>query len=189
MLLGIGGFPLAWVGGFALGIAATALAVWLPETAARGEAAAGGLAGDLPPTGDRSRHRPVHGNDGDERLPAARGAYAEGAGLDVWSVTFLLFGAVVIVLRLLFATLPDRVPPLRLGGLALAMAGIGLTVVAVVGGVAGLLAGTALLAAGVAFMTPALFAATFARVPRPSEERRRARCRSSSTSASAPARS
>jgi MFS family permease len=93
------------------------------------------------------------------------GPYAESAGLDVWSVTFLLFGAVVIVLRLLFATLPDRVPPLRLGGLALAMAGIGLTVVAVVGGVAGLLAGTTLLAAGVAFMTPALFAATFARVP------------------------
>ena len=39
VLLGIGGFPLPWVGGFALGVAATALAVWLPETAARDEAA------------------------------------------------------------------------------------------------------------------------------------------------------
>jgi MFS family permease len=166
VLLGLGGFPLAWIGGFALGIAATALAVWLPETAARDEVAA---SEGSPGIFHRQALGPgialFTGTTAMSGFLLLVGPYAESAGLDVWSVTFLLFGAVVIVLRLLFATLPDRVPPLRLGGLALAMAGIGLTVVAVVGGVAGLLAGTTLLAAGVAFMTPALFAATFARVP------------------------
>jgi MFS family permease len=92
------------------------------------------------------------------------GPHAERSGLDVWSLAFLMFGGVVVLLRIAFARLPDRVPPLRLGAAALALCGIGLATVAVAPGVAGLLLGTALLAAGVAFMTPALFAATFARV-------------------------
>jgi hypothetical protein len=53
---------------------------------------------------------------------------------------------------------------MRLGSLALAMIAGGLGVVAVAPGLGGLLTGTVLLAGGVAFMTPAFFAATFARV-------------------------
>jgi MFS family permease len=162
----LGGFPAAWVGGFVLGVAATVLAVVLPETAASNGAAEG--AGS-PGIFHRQAIGPglalFTGTTAMSGFLLLIGPHAEALGLDAWSLTFLLFGAIVIVLRLAFATLPDRVPPLRLGGLALAMAGIGLTVVAVGGGVAGLLAGTALMAAGVAFMTPAFFAATFARVP------------------------
>jgi MFS family permease len=164
-LVELGGFSAAWIGGFVLGIAATALAVRLPETSA-----------PRAPGPDESPgifHRRALGPGlalftGTVAMSGYLllvGPHAEGVGLDAWSVTFLLFGAVVIVLRLAFATLPDRVPALRLGGAALALAGAGLVVVAVSGGVIGLLAGTTLLAAGVAFMTPALFAATFARVP------------------------
>lgn len=165
LLLELGGFPAAWVGGFILGAGATVLAVVLPETATHAEASPG----EAPAIFHRQAIGPglalFTGTTAMSGFLLLIGPHAENLGLDAWSLTFLLFGAIVIVLRLVFATLPDRVPPLRLGGLALAMAGIGLTVVAVGGGIAGLLAGTALMAAGVAFMTPAFFAATFARVP------------------------
>jgi MFS family permease len=93
------------------------------------------------------------------------GPHAERIGLDAWSLTFLLFGSVVIGLRVAFARLPDRVPPMRLGAAALALVATGMGAIAATPGIVGLLAGTALLASGVAFMTPALFAATFTRVP------------------------
>ena len=166
LLLEVGGFPAAWIGGFGLGTAATVLAVVLPETAARSDASVEG-----PPPGifHRQAIGPgfalFAGTTAMSGFLLLVGPHAEDLGLDAWSLTFLLFGAIVIVLRLAFATLPDRVPPLRLGGLALSLAGVGLAVVAIGGGVAGLLGGTALMAAGVAFMTPAFFAATFARVP------------------------
>jgi predicted MFS family arabinose efflux permease len=92
------------------------------------------------------------------------GPYAEGMGLDAWSITFLVFGGVVVGLRVLFAWLPDRVPPLRLAAAALALIGAGLAITAVLPSLIGLVIGTVAIAGGVAFMTPALFAATFARV-------------------------
>lgn len=165
LLVDLGGFPVAWVGGFVLGLAATGLAIALPETAVRAEATEAG------PTGIFHRHALgpgialFAGTTAMSGYLLLVGPHAEDLGLDVWSLTFLLFGAVVVVLRLAFATLPDRVPPLRLGGLALGLAGAGLATIAISGGVVGLLAGTVLMAAGVAFMTPAFFAATFARVP------------------------
>lgn len=164
LMLEIGGFPAAWIAGFALAVAATALAAWLPETATHGEAHADESTGLLHRAAIGPGLALFSGTTAMSGYLLLVGPFADDAGLDAWSVTFLLFGTVVIVLRVAFATLPDRVPPMRLGGLALALAGVGLFVVAVTGGVAGLLAGTVLLAAGVAFMTPALFAATFARV-------------------------
>jgi MFS family permease len=76
----------------------------------------------------------------------------------------LVFGSVVVGCRIIFARLPDRVPPMRLGAGALALCAVGLAMTSLSVGIAGLLVGAAVLAAGVAFMTPALFAATFARV-------------------------
>lgn len=164
VMLGIGGFPAAWIAGCALAIAATALAAWLPETLVSHETHRDEPAGFLHPAAIWPGLALFTGTTAMSGYLLLVGPFADDAGLDAWSVTFLLFGAVVIVLRVAFATLPDRVPPMRLGGLALALAGVGLAVVAVTSGVVGLLTGTVLLAAGVAFMTPALFAATFARV-------------------------
>lgn len=166
LLLAAGGFPLAWVGGFALGAAAALLAVRIPETLAAPE-----VDEHLPPSSPLI-HRAAVGPGlalftGVAAMSGylfLAGPHAERTGLDVWSVAFLVFGGIVILLRIVFARLPDRVPPLRLGAAALALGGIGLATAAVATGVGGLLIGTSLLAAGVAFMTPALFAATFARV-------------------------
>jgi MFS family permease len=93
------------------------------------------------------------------------GPHAERTGLDAWSASFLLFGGVVIACRIAFARLPDRVPPMRLAGAALVLVAAGLITTVVAPGLTGLLAGTAVLGAGVAFMTPAIFAAVFSRIP------------------------
>jgi MFS family permease len=93
------------------------------------------------------------------------GPHAEASGLDAWSVSFLAFGSVVIACRIVFARLPDRVPPMSLAGVALGLVAVGLATVALAPGMVGLLAGTAILGVGVAFMTPAVFAAVFSRVP------------------------
>ncbi len=164
VLLELGGFPLAWAGGLALALSATLLAVRIPETAERRESARE----DSTPLIHRAAIGPgialFTGVAAMSGFFLLAGPHAESLGLEAWSVTFLTFGATVVGLRIAFARLPDRVPPLRLGAAALACCAIGLLVTAAAPGIVGLLAGTALLAAGVAFMTPALFAATFARV-------------------------
>jgi MFS family permease len=165
LLLDAGGFEAAWIGGFALAAMATLLALRIPETAQRAKAGP-----DAPeaPLIHRAAVGPglalFTGVAAMSGFLLLAGPHAERAGLDAWSVTFLVFGAIVVGLRIAFARLPDRVPPMPLGALALGLAATGLAVTAAWSGIGGLLAGTALLAAGVAFMTPALFAATFARV-------------------------
>jgi MFS family permease len=165
LLLDAGGFAAAWIGGFMLASLATALALRIPETAQRADAAAEAPAAPL-------IHRAAIGPGlalftGVAAMAGfllLAGPHAERAGLDAWSVTFLVFGGIVVGLRVAFARLPDRVPPMRLGALALGLVALGLAVISAWSGLGGLVAGTALLASGVAFMTPALFAATFARV-------------------------
>jgi MFS family permease len=74
----------------------------------------------------------------------------------------------VIGTRILFARLPDRVPPFRLAAAALGLIQVGLAIIGFVPTVAGLFVGAAICALGVAFTTPAFFAAIIERVP-PSE--------------------
>jgi MFS family permease len=79
-----------------------------------------------------------------------------------------VFGTVVVTCRILFARLPDRVPPLRLAAAALGASGVGLVIPAVVPAAWSLFVGATVLAVGTAFLTPAVFAAIFSHVP-PSE--------------------
>jgi MFS family permease len=90
---------------------------------------------------------------------------ARAVGIDAWSVVLLVFGLVVVLVRLLFATVPDRVPPLRLAAAALASAATGLVVIGSIRTPAALLAGAVILGIATAFLTPAIFAAVFATVP------------------------
>jgi MFS family permease len=167
VLLAAGGFNLAWAGGFALAMVAMLLALRLPETAARLDPDA-----PKPPLFHRAAIGPglalFAGVAAMSAFMLLVGPRAERIGLDGWSLTFLLFGGVVVACRIVFARLPDRVPPMRLGAMALGLSAVGLLIAATVPGVTALLAGSAVLALGVAFMTPALFAATFTAVA-PSE--------------------
>lgn len=94
--------------------------------------------------------------------------HADDVGLAATSLPLLVYGSVVVVCRLAFAKVPDRLPPLSLGAAALAAIASGLLIASVWDSPLGLVAGAAVLAAGVAFSTPAFFSAIFA-TARPEE--------------------
>jgi MFS family permease len=162
-LLDIGGFELAWIGGAVLCLAAAALAIPIGETAPERRP-------DAPPT---PLFHPAALAPGLAIFAgtAAMGGFlafvalhARDVGMEGSGPVLLLFGLVVVTCRILFARLPDRVPPFRLAAVALGLAAVGMGVSSAFATVPGLLAGAALLALGMAFVTPAIFAATLARV-------------------------
>jgi MFS family permease len=167
-LMGIGGFGATWSGGFALALLAAVLAARLPETRP-----AIAPPTPIPTIGDVPRaqliHRPsigpglalLAGVSAMSGFLLLAGMHAERLGLDAWSVTFLVFGGVVVAGRIAFARLPDRVPPLRVVGIALALCAVGAMVAAAAAGVLELLLGSIVLAAGMSLLTPAVFAAIF----------------------------
>jgi MFS family permease len=167
LTLDVSGFALAWLSGLGLCLLAALLATRVPETRTTRDD------GDDEPAPRPLIHAAALGPGTVLMVGVAAmsaflllvGPHAEEAGLDAWSVSFLAFGGVVIVCRVLFARLPDRVSPMPLAGAALGLVAIGLGSLAVVPGITGLLAGTAVLGVGVALMTPAVFAAVFGRVP------------------------
>jgi MFS family permease len=91
--------------------------------------------------------------------------HADAVGLASTSTPLAVYGIVVVLCRIAFARVPDRVSPLPLGAAALVAIAAGLVVMALWTVPGGLVAGTVLLAVGVTFTTPAFFAAVFAAVP------------------------
>jgi MFS family permease len=161
LLLGAGGFPLAYLGGAALALAAAALASRIPETATRLDPDA-----QAPPLFHPAAIGPglalAAGISAMAGFFAFVALFARDLGMDGSRGVLLLFGLVVVGCRIAFARLPDRVKPFRLGAAALAVAGAGLLMTALAPSVIGLYVGAAILAVGVAFITPAFFAAIFA---------------------------
>jgi MFS family permease len=84
----------------------------------------------------------------------------EGAGLPLTT-----YALVVVVLRIVGATWPDRFGAARLSGAALAISAVGLAVIGLVPTSLGLVLGTFVFATGVAFIMPALLALAVSRVP------------------------
>jgi MFS family permease len=90
--------------------------------------------------------------------------YSSELGLAGAGLPLALYAGIVIVLRVVFARLPDEMGPARLAMLALGLSAAGLAVIALVPQVIGLLIGTAVFAAGIAFMFPSLIAVAVSRV-------------------------
>jgi predicted MFS family arabinose efflux permease len=88
--------------------------------------------------------------------------HASAVGLANTSIPLFVYGVVVVVGRIVFAKVPDRLPSLPLGAAALALIAGGLTVTATWTAPIGMVVGVVLLALGVIFSTPAFFAAVFA---------------------------
>jgi MFS family permease len=82
--------------------------------------------------------------------------YVKHVGLDDSSLIFLLYGCLILVVRIVGAKLPDRLGSLRAGTLALVGGAAGLAVMAAWSSVVGLVVGTILFAGGMAFMYPAM---------------------------------
>jgi predicted MFS family arabinose efflux permease len=155
------GFAAAWATAALLALASAATALLLGETARP--------TGDEPPSASLVHWASVPVALGFLASIVAMGGYlafaalrAEDVGMANPSLPLFLYGSTVVVCRVVFARVPDRVPPLPLGAAALATITGGLVVMAGTGSPAGLLVGTVLLATGVAFSTPAFFAAVFA---------------------------
>jgi MFS family permease len=163
-LLEVGGFTLAWLGAAALALLAAILATRIPETR---EAT---VTDDLPvvPLIHRASIGPglglLSGIAAMAGFFAFVALHAEAIGFVDWSLILLEFGAIVVGTRLVFAKLPDRVAPYRLGSAALALTGAGIAVVALIPDSLGLFIGAGILALGVAFTTPAFFSAALAHV-------------------------
>jgi MFS family permease len=160
-MLDIGGFELGWAVAAGLTLAAGIGAIAFDETAAQAELAPmtiihrGAL---LPSVG---LFTGVAGMAGFLWFLAL---YVRDLGMAGAGPVLLLFGLVVVGTRIVFAKIPDRVPPFRLAAAALAMIAIGLAAIAITQTVPGLFAGAAVTALGVAFTTPAFFAAIVGRV-------------------------
>ena len=165
-LLSVGGFAAAWLGGAGLAVIAAALAARVPET--RPSATTDVVPGSDDPA-PQLIHRPSIGPGlalfcGVTAMSGfllLAGQHAERLGLDAWSLTFLLFGGIVVVSRIVLARLPDRVAPLRVVAAALVLCAVGAILSAAAPGVGELLVGSAVLAVGMALLTPAVFTAIF----------------------------
>jgi MFS family permease len=167
-LLDIGGFNLAWIGAAGLSLLAAALSLRLPLTGRQDGAALGPM---------RLIHRGVVWPSAGlfTGVAAMSGflAFVAIYGRDDLRMAgsgpvLLVFGLVVVGCRIVFAKLPDRVPPFRLAAAALALIAVGMAATGLLPTVAGLFTGAVLMAAGVAFVTPAFFAAITRRLE-PSE--------------------
>lgn len=163
-LLGTGGYELAWAGAAALALVAAVVAWRLP------------LTGRAEP-GSEQRFVLIHGAVVWQSVGLFAGVaamagflafvpiYGRGdLGMAASGPVLLAFGLVVVGCRVLFARLPDRVPPYRLAGVALVAVAAGMAITGLERSVVGLMVGAAIMAVGVAFLTPAFFAAMMGRV-------------------------
>jgi MFS family permease len=82
--------------------------------------------------------------------------YVTDVGLDDSRFVFLLYGCLILVVRIAGAKLPDKLGSRRAGSLALTGGAAGLAVMAAWPSVAGLILGTVLFAGGMSLMYPAM---------------------------------
>ena len=154
------GYDVAWAGAAVLAVLAAAftMAIGEPERVADGDGHG------------RLIHRPaVAISLGFFASLAAMGGFLAFAslhsaeiGMENTSLALLVYGSVVVVCRVVFARVPDRLPSLPLGAVSLLAIGAGLVIAASWQAPAGLLLGVVVLAVGVTFSTPAFFSAVFA---------------------------
>ena len=166
-VLSLAGYDAVWMAAAAMAVVATVLSVFVHESAP-GVLAAG--------DGPRPRGRLFHPAGVLPGLLVLTGAWgmagffafvalvATDVGMSSAGLPLALYAVIVVVLRIVFASLPDRMGPARLAGAALTVTAIGLAIIGIVPGEAGLLIGTAVFALGIAFMFPALIAVAVSRV-------------------------
>lgn len=83
--------------------------------------------------------------------------YVDEIGLEDAGPFFLVYGVIVLAVRILGARIPDRLGPVRASSLALGAIAAGIGTVALVPSVGGLWVGTVLLALGMSMLYPGLF--------------------------------
>lgn len=168
-VLGLASYAWVWLAGGAIGVVAIVLSLLVPETK---PAEANPVA-----TARRRAARLIHpagiepglisflGLVGMAALFTFLPLYGDEAGMDGVALPFLAYAVVVIALRIIGATWPDRFGAVRVSGAALGIGGAGLAIFALLPTAPGLVLGTLVFATGVAFLVPALLSVAVARVP------------------------
>ena len=168
-VLDFSGFEAVWIVCIGLTVVATLLSLLVPETAPAVLAAAAGET-------KRVRARLFHpaglfpglvvllGTWGMAGYFAFVPLHAKEIGMSGSAVPLAVYAALVVVLRLAFAKLPDQIGAARLSGTALVVGAVGLLIVALVATPIGLVVGSAVFAFGMAFMMPALLTLAVSRV-------------------------
>jgi MFS family permease len=168
-VLDLAGFEAVWIVCIGLTVLATVLSLLVPETAPAVLAAAAGAP-------KRVRARLFHpaglfpgvvvflGTWGMAGYFAFVPLHAKQIGMSGSALPLAVYAALVVVLRLVFAKLPDQIGAARLSGTALVVGAVGLLTIALVPTPLGLVAGSAVFACGMAFMMPALLTLAVARV-------------------------
>ncbi|HEU5240847.1 MAG TPA: MFS transporter [Ornithinibacter sp.] len=162
------GFTSAWLGAAALLVLAAVLVHGVGETRPARSAADGGPTAlihwrSVPPALGFLTSVVAMGG-----FLAFASLHAEDVGLARTSLPLAVYGVVVVVCRVAFAKVPDRLPALPLGAAALVAIAAGMALAAAWASPVGFLLGAALMGLGVSFSTPAFFSAVFA-TARPSE--------------------
>lgn len=91
--------------------------------------------------------------------------YAPSVGLQGVALPLTAYALIVVGLRVVGATWPDRFGAARLSGAALLLSAVGLALIGLLPSVVGLMIGTIVFASGVAFTMPALLSVAVSRVP------------------------
>jgi predicted MFS family arabinose efflux permease len=164
LLIRTAGFTGAWYGACVLALGAAAVAGSIGETRPSGRVSDSGT------TRPAWIHRPAIGPSlGFLASVVAMGGFlafaalrAESIAMANVSLPLLVYGSVVVVGRIAFARVVDRLPALALAAGALVTIAAGLLLMAAIRTPVALIAGSALMGAGVTFSTPAFFSAIFA---------------------------
>ena len=91
--------------------------------------------------------------------------YVDELGIDDAGPLFLVYGLVVMTVRILGARVPDRLGPVRAATGALSAISLGIGTIAIVGSTTGLWVGTVLLGIGMSLLYPALFTVVMENTP------------------------
>ena len=171
-VLSAAGFATVWIVAAGLAVAATVASAVVPETAPA-VLAARAAGNRRPPSGRTRLIHPAGLFPGFLVLTGAWGMAGflafvplatDEAGMDGAGLPLAAYAILVCVLRIAFASLPDRMGAARLSGAALGVSAVGLAIIGVAPGFVGLMVGTLVFAGGIAFMFPALVSLAVSRV-------------------------
>ncbi|MFL5770290.1 MAG: MFS transporter [Chloroflexota bacterium] len=162
-----GSYQAVWLAALVVAAAAAILTLLVPESApSRGAA-----------DGTTSRSRLIHpaglfpglvillGLFGMAGFLTFLPLYTPSVGVQGAAVPLAIYAVIVVILRIVGATWPDRFGAARLSGAAFAMSAAGLATIGLVATPVGLLVGTVVFAIGVAFTMPAILSLAVSRVP------------------------
>jgi MFS family permease len=160
------GFAAVWLVALAITVGAAALVALVPETSPT----VLGVNGERPksrlfhPAGVLPGFLILAGTTGMAGFLAFLPLHTAAVGMGGAGAPLAIYAGLVIVLRIVFAKLPDQIGPTRLSGGALAVGAVGLLILGLAPTSIGVLVGSMVFACGIAFLVPGLLTLAVSRV-------------------------